>query len=62
MKVGNTVVVCGGNLHVHGFLYDEICEVIEVRDEPTLTHVALCKSLSRDHQGILMIDEVEILC
>lgn len=62
MQVFNRVVVCGGNLHVHGFNPDEVCEVIQVRDEPTLTHVALCKSLERDHQGILLIDEVEILC
>lgn len=62
MEKGNQVVVCGGNLEVHGFKLDELCEVIQVREEPTLTHVALCKSLERDHQGILIIDEVEILC
>lgn len=62
MKKGNIITVCGGNTYVHGFAYDEICEVIEVHEEPSLAHVALCKSTSRDHKAILLIDEVEILC
>lgn len=58
---GATMRVCGGAKEIHGFNPDEIVVVMKVRKDPELSHVALCKSTSRNHEGILMIEEVEDL-
>lgn len=56
---GATVRVCGGAKEVHGFNPEELVEVIDLR--PELPHVALCRSTTRDHGAILLIEEVEDL-
>jgi hypothetical protein len=56
---GATMRVCGGNLEVHGFAIDELVKVIQVRPEPELSDVALCKSTFSGETAILLIDEVE---
>lgn len=56
---GNTVRVCGGAKEIHGFNLDELVVVKAVR--PELPHVALCRSTIRDHEEILLIEEVDDL-
>lgn len=62
IKQGATMVVCGGNPLVHGFNQDEIVTVEQVRPEPELSHVALCRAVGRPHVAILMYEELEELC
>lgn len=56
---GATMRVCGGSSHIHGFELDELVKVESVR--PELPHVALCRSTTRNHEAILMVEEVEDL-
>lgn len=56
---GQTVRVCGGSKEIHRFNPEELVEVVLVR--PELPIVALCKSTTRDHSEILLIEEVEEL-
>lgn len=58
---GTTMRVCGGSPEVHGFLLGELVRVEDVRPEPELSHVALCKSVKGGHTAILMIEEAEDL-
>lgn len=60
-KQGAAMRVVGGVPEIHGFELGELVLVQQVRPEPELSHVALCSSMSRDHQAILMIEETEDL-
>lgn len=57
---GTTMKVCGGSKEVHGFELDELVLVVDVRPEPELSDVALCKGAD-GHTAILIIDEAEDL-
>lgn len=62
LKLGATMIVCGGNECVHGFRIDELVTIEKVRPEPELSHVALVKSKSRNWSSIMLSEELEELC
>lgn len=44
---------------IHGFLPDELVEVLEISKGYGLDKVARCSSLEREHTSVLLADEVE---
>lgn len=58
IKIGDTMLVCGGNVEVHGFPLDTLVTVTHVNPEIGLQSVVSVIDAS-GHEAIMLIDELE---